>query len=275
MSTLPELKKKLKGIKSTEKLTKAMKSVSAAKYSHLNKVYGEHLAFSAECHTVYEQYRSHIDALLPSFSENAPTAVFVMASNKGMCGGFNTEIFNFFQDKKARFPENTVFFPCGKKAVSYFTEKLIPFEKSFIFSDIPQTAECNSFLGEILSMRENGKISKVFIIYPEFRNAMRQTPVMAELFSCEKSSEKETEKDGTLFVPDKETVLKSIMEAVLSDTISDILLQTALGAQAATLNTMRSAYDTASVYSAQLETQINRKRQSEVTADVLETATER
>ena len=55
----------------------------------------------------------------------------------------------------------------------------------------------------------------------------------------------------------------------------EVLLETALGAQAATLMTMRSAYDTATEYSDQLETQINRLRQSAVTADVIETSGER
>lgn len=52
------------------------------------------------------------------------------------------------------------------------------------------------------------------------------------------------------------------------------MLETALGAQAATLTAMRSAYDTALEYSAKLETEMNRKRQSQVTADVIEISSE-
>lgn len=275
MATLPELKKKLKGIKSTEKLTKAMKSVSAAKYSHLNTVHSKHRAYSEECRTLFKEYAGISEEFIPPCNNAAPPAVFVIASNKGMCGGFNTEIFNFFIEKKADFPENTLFFPCGKKSIGYFSEKQIPYEKSYIFSDIPSCDESEAFLRDIISMRENEKISKVFIIYPEFRNAMKQIPVITDFFSAAEGSDEDTDDSNTLFVPDKETVLKSITDAVLGDMMFTILTVTALGAQAATLNTMRSAYDTATVYSAQFETQINRKRQSEVTADVLETATER
>ncbi len=271
MATLPELKKKLKSIKSTEKLTKAMKSVSAAKYSALVSLFSEYSHYSEECNALYRKYESEINACFPEEDKNAPPAVFVFSSNKGMCGGFNTEIFNFLTEKMRKLPENTLFFPCGKKAVSFFTDKGISFRKSFIFSDVPTSSEGENFLRELLSMREKGEISSVYAVFPKYKNVMRQTPVMTELFTAEN---KGNEDDGSapLFVPDKKTVMESIAGRVIFTTVYSVILETALGAQASTLTTMRSAYDTATAYSSQLEIQINRKRQSEVTADVIETA---
>ena len=72
------------------------------------------------------------------------------------------------------------------------------------------------------------------------------------------------------FTLDKQTVINQTAEKILISILYKKILETALGAQASTLTTMRSAYDTACEYSAQLETEINRKRQSQVTADVLE-----
>ena len=77
-----------------------------------------------------------------------------------------------------------------------------------------------------------------------------------------------------MFVPDRQTVILSTAERVLVSILYKKMLETALGAQAATLTTMRSAYDTACEYSAQLETQINRMRQSQVTADVIENSSD-
>lgn len=271
MATLPELKKKLRGIKSTEKMTKAMKTVSAAKYSKLNRLFGAYSVYADECVAVYKKYEEDINAYLPDAEKNAPSALFVFSSNKGMCGGFNTEIFNFTAEKIKELPENTLIFPCGKKAVNFFTEKKMHFEKSFIFSDTPSTSEAEDFLNELLISRKEGKISSVYVIYPKYKNVMRQEAVMTELFSAEKGSRDEENSD-VLFVPDKKTVMETIAKKVIFTAVYGIIIETALGAQAATLTTMRSAYDTAVSYSAMLETQINRKRQSEVTADVIETS---
>ena len=100
---------------------------------------------------------------------------------------------------------------------------------------------------------------------------MQQIPVMTELFTV-KSEKAESSQENILFVPDRKTVMESISKKVIFAAVYGFILETALGAQASTLNTMRSAYDTATAYSGMLETQINRKRQSEVTADVIETA---
>lgn len=270
MATLQELRKKLKGIHSTVKLTKAMKTVSSVKFSKLNRIYSENLQFFNSCESLYNAYSQEINSLFPNAQSTAPEAVFVMASNKGMCGGFNTEIFNFFQKEKENFPENTLFFPCGKKAVSFFGEKKIPYEKSFEFSDIPSKEESKAFLDEILSLRENGKFSSVYVIYPKFKNVMKQIPETVSLFS-ENNRTGEAKESITEFFPDKETVLENIADIIIFNKIHSFILQTALGSQAATLTTMRSASDTAAAYCAKLETEINRKRQSEVTADVIET----
>lgn len=272
MATLPELKKKLRSIKSTEKMTKAMKTVSAAKYSKLNRLFGEYSQYSDSCFEVYKKFEEDINSYFPSSSRNAPPALFVFSSNKGMCGGFNTEIFSFTAEKLTSLPENTLVFPCGKRAVNYFTEKKLPFTKSFIFSDTPEEAQAEDFLDEILSLRKSGKISSVYFIYPKYKNVMMQIPTITELFTVQTSKTEEKEASDELFIPDKATVMKEIAKKVIFSAVFGIILETALGAQAATLTTMRSAYDTAVSYSAMLDIQINRKRQSEVTADVIETS---
>lgn len=271
MATLQELKKKHKSIKSTEKITKAMKTVSAAKYNRLNRSYSGFSVYSQACFSLYSQYSDEINSVLPECDKNAPEAVFVFASNKGMCGGFNTEVLSFFKAMISELPENTLFFPCGKKAVSFFREKGIPCEKEYIFSDTPSQDECKDFLNELISMRKDGKISSVYVIYPFYKNVMKQIPVKKELFTA--SEEKNEASESTaLFVPDKKTVIGALADKVLFTSVYSVITETALGAQAATLTTMRSAYDTATKYAHILETQINRKRQSEVTADVIETA---
>ena len=168
--------------------------------------------------------------------------------------------------------EPYVVFACGKKTQSYFAEKNIAFEKSFVFSDVPDFNDAKLLLDEIDAYLKDGKISNVKIIYPKYKNMMKQIPTEFDLFSFDTESDDKNEQ--SLFIPDKQTVIKNISKDVMSSIIYKIILETALGAQAATLMTMRSAYDTATDYCLELESEINRKRQSQVTADVIETSGE-
>ena len=100
---------------------------------------------------------------------------------------------------------------------------------------------------------------------------IKQEPVLCDLFTIDEGKD---EGDNFIFVPDKDTVINNTAEKTFTSIMYKKILETALGAQAATLTTMRSAYDTACEYSTQLETQINRIRQSQVTADVIEISAE-
>ena len=138
----------------------------------------------------------------------------------------------------------------------------------YIFDDIPSYLDSNTLLNDLVKLRKAGKISKVHIIYQKYVNMMQQTPSMFELFCVDE----DTIIDNSLIIPDIETIVSKTAKNVFSAILYEIVLETAIGAQAATLMTMRKAYDTASEKCEKLEGEINRLRQSAVTADVIETA---
>ncbi|MBR6812141.1 MAG: F0F1 ATP synthase subunit gamma, partial [Oscillospiraceae bacterium] len=161
-------------------------------------------------------------------------------------------------------------FACGKKAVAYFKSKNIPVEKECVFNDIPTYEESSALLDELIAWRRDGRISDILIIYPRYVNMMTQTPTVSDLFCQGENAQAE----NVLYFPDIQTIITRAADTVFRSMFYDLVLQTAIGAQASTLLTMRSAFDTASEYCISLEGEINRMRQSAVTADVLETSTE-
>lgn len=267
MATVQSLKKKLQTIRSTAKVTRAMKTASTVKYSKLSGIYAEYEKYAGEYLRLYESYGSEFNSVFTCSNPDAPCCYVVLTSNKGMCGAFNAEILSFF----SQMDEKAVIISCGKKAREYFEKKGIDVIKSFVFGDIPSYEQVKELFNYICSLMAEGKISSVRTVYPEYSNMIKQTPVCKELFAYEKN---EQQGEAPLFVPDRETVIKNTAEKIFMSVLYKRVLETALGAQAATLTAMRSAYDTACEYSAKLETEMNRKRQSQVTADVLEISSE-
>lgn len=272
MATVQILKKKLRGIRSTKKLTKAMKTASTVKYSQLNALYKECVSYQTECETFYRNYSNEFNNFYKIINKNAPMCLIIMASNKGMCGSFNNDIFSYMSEVINEFENPPYLLICGKQAQTYCSENGISFNNSFVFNDLPSHKNANDVLDVVSSLIKEGQISGVKIIYPEYHNMVKQTPVCIDFLPYNVTESNEEE--NNLYIPDKATVIKTVVEKVMSAVLFKYLLETALGAQAATLMTMRSAYDTATEYCIKLENEINRKRQTQVTADVIETSAE-
>lgn len=271
MPTIQTLKKKLQVILSTKKITQAMKTASTVKYSKLAAQYSDFARYEEQCSNMYQTYRDDINSVFLPKNPNAPVLYIVLSSNKGMCGNFNTELLLFFEDIFRKQKAPAVVFCCGKKGIDYFDNKKIPYNEAFVFDDIPSFSVASELFEKTMKLVKNGDVSDVKIVYPKYINTMKQRPVCDDLLSFDEGEPKGEE---PLYVPDKQTVINSTAEKILVSILYKKILETALGAQAATLTTMRSAYDTACEYSTQLEMQINRKRQSQVTADVIEISSE-
>lgn len=269
MPELQNLKKKLRSIRSTQKLTKAMKTVSTVKFSKLNGIYGQHIQYNRQCRDMASAYGSEFSAVYPVKDENAPSLLVVFTSNKGLCGSFNSEIVSFALNEKEK-RENCLILSVGKKGSSYLKAKGAEIFEEYLLSDVPSYEESSALFEKIEKWRSEGTVSEVYAVYPEYRNIMKQTPEIVQLLS----SDGEGNEESIVFVPDRKTVIENAAKTVYHDIFYEIVLESALGAQAATLTTMRAAYDTATEYCAELEGQINRLRQSAVTSDVIETSAE-
>ncbi len=274
MPALQGLKKKLKGIRSTQKLTKAMKTVAAVKFSKLSGMYNDFSAYGRRCAQLYRDYKEELISYFPPADPDAPVCVVVLSSNKGLCGSFNAELLTFARGQLATLGQPYRLIACGKKAISFFKEKKQAIDAELVFDDVPDYRDGGRLLKLLATWRAEKKISTIYVIYPHYINTVLQRPTMEILFETD-SHQKKLTKEDILFIPDRPTILEKTADNIFQSLMYEVILETALGAQAATLMTMRSAYDTATEYSEQLETQINRLRQSAVTADVIETSSER
>ncbi len=270
MPALQSLKKQLRGIRSTRKLTKAMKTISTVKFSKLNGIYGAFSSYGEHCRKMLERYGSALVPTLGNVSSDAPTLVLVLTGNKGLCGSFNAEVLKLFAETLQENPKAVVAV-CGKKAMAFAKVKGMDVRFNTFLNDLPTYEESTALFERLVALRQSGEVSRVLVVYPHYKNMVTQIPTVYDLFSVDS----ETEQNPALCVPDEQTVQSSTANTVFRAQFYYLVLQTALGAQAATLMTMRSAYDTATEYCAELERQINRKRQSAVTADVIETSAER
>lgn len=267
MPEIQTLRKQLRGVRSTQKLASAMRTTSLAKFSKLNGIYGRYSEYGAQCEKMLKRYGPiYLEAFREADSA-APAAVIVLASNKGLCGSFNEDILNFAVDQLPRLDAYRLI-PCGREAIRYFRRKKLPAEKTAVLHDIPTYEESCALFDEVVQWRSAGKVSRIIVIYPKYFNMMHQSPTISEAFPVDRSKADEAD----LLIPDRGTAVERTAKTVFRGMFYKFVLESALGAQATTLMTMRAAYDAATEYCAELEGRINRLRQSMITADIIETS---
>lgn len=275
MPGMRELKNHLRSVNTTGQLAGAMKTVSSAKFSRVNAVYAAYAKYAAACDDIISSFGEALADALPCTSPDAPELVVVVASNRGLCGGFNSTLLAYadecFEEYKHSGHEYCVV-ACGKIAAAYFTEHGVKTERDFVFPDIPAFDDCREFCEYLRNGFVNGEFSAVSFVYQHFKNMLTQIPTKKQLLPLGNSSvSSSASTDDVIYIPDRETVMKNACLSCVDCSIYSSVLDAATGAQAATMMAMREATDNVKDTIAALELEISRKRQSEVTSSVIET----
>lgn len=292
MPSLRDLKKRLQSVRTTGQLAGAMRTAATAKYSRagarLNAAapYAEaarellRLAERASCDAEPPKRKrrneQEEDALPPI--EKKRRAILLLSGNRGLCGGYNHELFNYFGERLKEYDEPPVILVCGRMAEEYCRERGLEILRSFTASDVPSYAQAKEIAEELTSLYSGGGYSDITIVYQRFINMLKQEPDTRRFLPVSEEKDEAAEHHSyemPLFIPDAATVTAKLSERCLAAETYSLLLSCASGAQAATLMAMRSAYDNANASAKMLETAINRRRQAKVTESVIETSSYR
>lgn len=279
MASLLELKKHLHSVQMTGQLAGAMKTVSAAKLNRLNGALQSFSSYQSLCQQMIDRFGNDLSEMYPCHNPDAPVCYVLLGANRGLCGGYNLELYSYTNMVLEQDKSDKLFLVVGKHAIAHYGNGSLPLHKTVVLPDNFRYEDCMALLDEIVSLYESGAVSSVVLVYQAFVNMLTQVPTKhcllplsaTETEPVEKSG-KHGEKSAELYVPDKETVLYAAARTCLQADFYSHMLEAGAGNQAATLIAMRSAFDNAEESAAKLESAISRKRQSDVTSSVIETS---
>lgn len=273
MAGLEQLKKRLRSVELSGQLAGAMRTVASAKYARINRMYAGYRHYAEEMARLARLCGDSV--IWHSGAAAVPDCYVVLGHNRGMCGGYNAQLHAFMEEvltkaSRAGSAPAPLVILCGKATVAYCQERGIRYERSFLLPDVPDFDACRPLLELLESLYREGKVRSVHLIHQHFVNTLSQVPADKLLLPLEGSG------DGgqadILWIPDRETVCDDFGRRILDTVFFQTVLEAALGAQAATLTAMRTAYDNATESAEKLTVQINKRRQSAVTTGVIETS---
>ena len=269
MATLQVLRKRFKSIQATADMASALKTASSVKYARISRVLSNIDAYSRACDKTLAMFGNAV--LSRKTKDVKPRSCMVLFSNdRGFCGGFNGELLRFFEETYRAETEPPLLMVFGQKGQAFCKNKGLDFE-GLPLMEIPLYQDAETLTARLFGLYESGEADRVKIVCQRFYNMMRQTPVVETVLPHQTGEDSLPDED-ILYLPDRETALRTPAMYCLTNSIYRIMLGHCAGIQAATTIAMRSACDNAEKSLEELEVLINRIRQSEVTNSVIETS---
>ena len=284
MPSLDDLKKRIKSVKSTQKITKAMKMVAAAKLRKAQE--------SAEKGRPYSQkMRNIILNLTKSITdpENAPKLLVgtgkdntylcvVLTADRGLCGGFNSNICKLAKSNFKKFlneGKDLKIITVGTKGLDqikrnygkYIIKKLSFKEKKQITYN-----EAEIVGNEIINLFKQNEFDKCILYYNNFKNVITQIPEAQQIIPAE-SKISETNKLNSFqyeFEPDEDEILEDLLPKNISTQVFKAFLENAASEQGSRMTAMDNATRNAGDLVDKLTINYNRSRQASITKELIE-----
>jgi len=284
MPSLDDLKKRIYSVKSTQKITKAMKMVAAAKLRRAQESAEKGRPFSERMNNIILNLSSSITDkdnaskfLVGTGKDNVHLCV-VITADRGLCGGFNTNICkkakNYFE-KVIKEGKTLKIFTVGSKGHdqlkrvygSYIVDK-INFKgyKRISYKEAEEVGK------KIIKLFNDGKFDICNIFYNKFKNVITQIPQQQQIIPIKKIQNEEGKKTENFyeFEPDEDEILENLLPRNISTQIFKAFLENAASEQGSRMTAMDNATRNAGDLVDKLTITYNRSRQAAITKELIE-----
>ena len=285
MPNLKELKNRISSVKSTRKITSAMKMVAASKLrraqelAESSRVYADSLSFILSSLAGNTKNSADLPEILTGRENSKISLLIINSSDRGLCGGFNSNLFRnakkWISDQQGQ-GKSVKIMTVGKKASSFYKKTDLDIVASFedLNSNDRQLQVSEEIKNKILELFESNEIDEVSILFNKFVSAISQEPTYQSLIplSNEETSEDESEANKAIFEfePDKNELLEYLVPRNFLTQIYRSVLESSASEHAARMTSMDNATRNAGDMIDRLTLTYNRTRQAFITKELIE-----
>ena len=285
MANTRDIRRRIKSVKNTAQITKAMQMVAASKMRRAQQTALAGHPYSQILNRVLVSLRDMVSADSHPLLEVRPvkkTLVLLVTSDKGLCGALNT---NVLREAALLDKDATEFVASGKKGASFLARTGRKMIADFALTDNPTFLQTKAISKFCLEKFLSGEVDRVDVLYPKFVNTLVQKPTQITLLPItdEKAAgvspsggdKVVTETMGAqfLFEPDADEVLDSVLPYYFHFEVFQMILDARASEQSARMVAMKSATDNAKGLVKDLTLEYNKARQASITTELLEITT--
>jgi len=279
MATLRDIKRRIKAVQSTSKITKAMKMVSAAKFRKAQQRMFELSPYADRMREGISRLAAGLEADVHPLLEVRPRTnieVLVITSDRGLCGAFNTNILkagtkHIAELKKEGFE---VAISCvGRKARDYFKRRNVELKKAWTgISGKISYANAQEIAAEIIEKYTDETVDEVILVYNEFKSAIAQRVVIAKLLPLApiEALDEALPVYNYIYEPSKQEIFSSLIPKNVEIQIFRALIESQASEEAARMAAMENATKSANDMISSLTLQYNKARQATITKELMD-----
>lgn len=289
MANLKAIRKRIQTVKNTQKITRAMKMVAAARLRRAQQAILQARPYALETLDVLSSVaaRAGEEDVHPLLAKREPKNVMlvVITSDRGLAGAFNTSLnkaaFKFLKELEGQGKTVSVA-TIGRKGRDYFSRRgcMMRHEFTGVFENLG-IEKAREISLEIISAYTEAHLDAVYLVYNEFKSAMSQTVVAEPLFPLGRLSDAAQEEAPSdvpewdrvrefIFEPDKEALLDVLVPMYIEITLLRALYESMASELGARMTAMDAATNNANDMIERLTLQYNRARQAAITTELME-----
>ena len=290
MASLKAIRRRIASVKSTQQITKAMKLVAASRLRRAQEALVGARPYS-------EALTRVADSLLQGSSigpsEGAKKAVLMVAiaSDRGLCGGYNSNILRFADDNRRRLSSHgfeVQLYAVGKKAVEHWRRARVTLADQSV-ENLPRLATvglARKIAARMLSDYQSGAVQEVVIVYTRFRSALTMFPTLERVLPVEQgegsSGQASNQQQGAaasgedlqtteyLVEPSREQLVPVVLRSYVEAAVLHALLEAEASDQGARMTAMDNATNNANEMVSALTLEMNRARQAQITRELMD-----
>lgn len=278
MPNLRDIKKRIKSVKNTQQITKAMKMVSAAKLRRAEESVKHARPYAWKMKGVLSSLALRADPAahpLLARREVKKIEIIVITSDRGLCGAFNSSIIkrvdSFIHLNRSNY-ESIRLTTVGRKAVDHFRRNRVEIrdEHMNILSGFGYNT-ASLIAGDIINAYANEEVDEVYMVYNEYKSALSQETVMERLLPITPlDGEHEASTVDYIYEPSKEDILNEVLPKHVEVQVYRALLESIASEHGARMTAMDSATRNAKDMIGKLTLYYNRARQAAITKELVE-----
>ena len=284
MPSLDDLKKRIKSVKSTQKITKAMKMVAAAKLRKAQENAERGRPYSKKMQNIILNLTKSINdpenapKLLVGTGKDKTYLCVVLTADRGLCGGFNSNICKLAKTNFKKIigeGKNLKIITVGSKGFDQIKREYGKYIiKKFTFKDkkIITFNEAEIIGNEIIHLFKRDEFDKCILFYNNFKNVITQIPQAQQIIPTENKFSEE-KKEDTLsyeFEPEEDEILEDLLPKNISTQVFKAFLENSASEQGSRMTAMDNATRNAGDLVEKLTINYNRSRQASITKELIE-----
>jgi F-type H+-transporting ATPase subunit gamma len=282
MATLRDIRRRIKSVKNTAQITKAMQMVAASKMRRAQEAALNGRPYAILLNRVLVSLRNRLDERLSPLLEKREVKnelVILLSTDKGLCGGLNS---NLFRELMHFNTQTTQFISVGRKGTQFLARTKRNMIADFPLKEHPTFLETKAISKFVIEKFLIGDVDKVTVLFPRFVNTLTQKPTAVTLLpitSLEEAGLTSGEAPipepagDILFEPGPEKILEDIVPYYVHFELFQMLLGTRASEHSARMVAMKSATDNAKEIVKDLTLEYNKARQANITKELLEIST--